>query len=109
MRCHSCNGFQEPCCNKTILVLTRQGCHKTVLFPYLSPIEYIWDHLGRRVRHSMSLNELEASLQQIRNEMSQDIIQILYASMPDRVASCIRTRGVQKGIKSFVLLPFSLK
>ncbi|GFT79347.1 hypothetical protein TNCV_3275731 [Trichonephila clavipes] len=73
------------------------SCHKTVLSRYLSPIEYIWDHLRRRVRHSMSLNELEASLQQIRNQMSQDIIQILYASMPDRVASGIRTRVGSKG------------
>ncbi|GFX25383.1 transposable element Tcb2 transposase [Trichonephila clavipes] len=33
--------------------------------PYLSPIEHIWDHLGRRVGHPTSLNELEARLQQI--------------------------------------------
>ncbi|GFX06562.1 hypothetical protein TNCV_3017961 [Trichonephila clavipes] len=26
----------------------------------LTPIEHIWDHLGRRVRHPTSLNELEA-------------------------------------------------
>ncbi|GFU46877.1 transposable element Tcb2 transposase [Trichonephila clavipes] len=37
--------------------------------PDLSPIEHIWDHLGRRVGHPMSLNELEAILQQIWNEM----------------------------------------
>ncbi|GFV37184.1 RNase H domain-containing protein [Trichonephila clavipes] len=28
--------------------------------PYLCPIEYIWDHLGQRVGHPSSLNELEA-------------------------------------------------
>ncbi|GFY22723.1 transposable element Tcb1 transposase [Trichonephila clavipes] len=28
--------------------------------PYLSPIELIWDHLGRRVGHPRSLNELES-------------------------------------------------
>ncbi|GFV12622.1 transposable element Tcb2 transposase [Trichonephila clavipes] len=33
--------------------------------PNLSPIEYIWNHLGRRVGHPTSLNELEARLQQI--------------------------------------------
>ncbi|KFM73064.1 Transposable element Tcb2 transposase, partial [Stegodyphus mimosarum] len=43
--------------------------------PDLSPIEQIWDHLGRRVGHPTSLNELEPRLQQIWNEMSQDIIQ----------------------------------
>ncbi|GFS66775.1 uncharacterized protein TNCV_229961 [Trichonephila clavipes] len=56
-----------------------------------------WDHLGRRVEHPTSLNELEAKLQQIWNEMSQDIIQILYASMPDRIASCIRAREGSTG------------
>ncbi|GFW33925.1 transposable element Tcb1 transposase [Trichonephila clavipes] len=63
----------------------------------LSPIEHIWDHLGRGVGHPTSLNELEARLQQIWNEMSQDIIQNLYASMPDRIASCIRARRGSTG------------
>ncbi|GFW52543.1 transposable element Tcb1 transposase [Trichonephila clavipes] len=56
--------------------------------PDLSRIEHIWDHLGRQVGHLPSLNELEARLQQIWNEMSHDIIQNLYASMPDRITSC---------------------
>ncbi|GFV03270.1 transposable element Tcb2 transposase [Trichonephila clavipes] len=43
--------------------------------PDLSPIEHIWDHLGWRVGHPTSLNELQAMLQQGWNEMSQDIIQ----------------------------------
>ncbi|GFU73481.1 transposable element Tcb2 transposase [Trichonephila clavipes] len=68
------------------------------------PIEPIWDHLRRRVGHPTSLNELEARLQQIWNEMSQAIIQNLYASMSDRIASCIRSRGDQQGIKSSELL-----
>ncbi|GFT63473.1 transposable element Tcb2 transposase [Trichonephila clavipes] len=38
--------------------------------PDLSQIEHIWDHLGLRVEHSTSLNELGARLQQIWNEMS---------------------------------------
>ncbi|GFW96566.1 uncharacterized protein TNCV_2846231 [Trichonephila clavipes] len=53
--------------------------------PDLSSIKHIWNHWGRRVGHPSSLNELEARLQQIWNEMSQDIIQNLYASMPDRI------------------------
>ncbi|GFW65395.1 transposable element Tcb1 transposase [Trichonephila clavipes] len=55
----------------------------------LSPIEHIWDHLGWRVGHPPSLNELEARLQQIWNEMSQDMIQNLYASMLNRITSYI--------------------
>ncbi|GFV68355.1 transposable element Tcb1 transposase [Trichonephila clavipes] len=77
-----------------------QDCLRTVTtLPWpthssnVSPIEHIWDHLGRRVGQPTSWNELEARLQQLWNEMSQDIIQNLYASMPDRIASCICTRG----------------
>ncbi|GFW26619.1 transposable element Tcb1 transposase [Trichonephila clavipes] len=87
--------------------LTPQGCHKTVsilLLPFLglpdpdlSQIEHIWDHLGWRVGLPTSLNELEVRLEQIWNEMSQDIIQNLYASMPYRMVSCIRARGGSTG------------
>ncbi|GFX52085.1 transposable element Tcb1 transposase [Trichonephila clavipes] len=65
--------------------------------PDLSPVEHIWNHLGRRVGHPTSLNELEARLQQIWNEMSQDILQNLHASMPDHIVSCIRARGGSRG------------
>ncbi|GFV15147.1 transposable element Tcb1 transposase [Trichonephila clavipes] len=67
------------------------------LSPDLYPIEHIWDHLRRRVGHPTSLNELKARLRQIWNEMSEDIIQNLYVSMPDRIASCIRARGGSTG------------
>ncbi|GFU55935.1 transposable element Tcb1 transposase [Trichonephila clavipes] len=65
--------------------------------PHFSLIEDIWDHFGWRVGHPTSLNELEARLQQIWNKMSQDIIQNLYASTPDRIASCIRSREGSTG------------
>ncbi|GFV72164.1 transposable element Tcb1 transposase [Trichonephila clavipes] len=81
-----------------------QDCLRTVttlpwpvLSPDLSPIEPMWDHLGRRVGHPTSLNELEARLQQIWNEMCQDIRQNLYASMPNSIVSCIRARKVSTG------------
>ncbi|GFV03424.1 transposable element Tcb1 transposase [Trichonephila clavipes] len=64
---------------------------------FLSPIEHICNHLGRRVGHLTSLNELESRLLQIWNEMSQDLIQKLYASMLDRIASCIPARGCSTG------------
>ncbi|GFT58529.1 transposable element Tcb2 transposase [Trichonephila clavipes] len=92
-----------------------QDCiHMVTTFPWparspdLSPIEHIWNLLGWRVVHPTSLNELEASVQQIWNEMSQDIIQNLYASMHDLSHIAIVLEGVQQGIKSFVLLSFSL-
>ncbi|GFU44501.1 transposable element Tcb1 transposase [Trichonephila clavipes] len=79
-------------CLRTVTTLTWPGRS-----PDLSPIEHIWDHLGRQVGHSTSLNELEARLQEIWNEMSQDIIQNLYASMLDRIESCIRARRGSTG------------
>ncbi|GFS83585.1 transposable element Tcb2 transposase [Trichonephila clavipes] len=48
-----------------------QDCLRITILPWpalspdLPPIEHIWDLLGRRVGHPMSLNELEARLQQI--------------------------------------------
>ncbi|GFW14002.1 transposable element Tcb1 transposase [Trichonephila clavipes] len=65
---------------------------------YFPPIEHIWDHLGLRVGHPTSLNELETMLQQIWSKMSQDIIHNLYASMPDRIiALCFRAIGGSTG------------
>ncbi|GFX54596.1 transposable element Tcb1 transposase [Trichonephila clavipes] len=61
--------------------------------PDLSSIEHVWDHLGWKVGHPTNLNKLEARLQLIWNEMSQDIIQNLFSSLLDRIASCICARG----------------
>ncbi|GFW68204.1 transposable element Tcb1 transposase [Trichonephila clavipes] len=85
-RTHTARMSQD--CLRTITTL-----HWPARSPDLSPIEPIWVHLGWRVGHPTSLNELEVRLQQIWNEMSQDIIQNLYASMPDRIAPCIRAGG----------------
>ncbi|GFU79404.1 transposable element Tcb1 transposase [Trichonephila clavipes] len=84
--------------------------------PDLSPMRLIWDNLGRLVVHPTSSNELEARLQRIWNEMSQDIIQNLHASIPVRTAPCIRSRGgttEYEIVHSFVFFseinyPFSL-
>ncbi|GFV33765.1 transposable element Tcb1 transposase [Trichonephila clavipes] len=74
------------------------------LSPYLSPIEHIRDYLGWRVGIPTSLCELETRLQQICNEISQDIIQNPIVSHRAFVLE-----GVQQGIKSSIVLPFSLK
>ncbi|GFW37071.1 transposable element Tcb1 transposase [Trichonephila clavipes] len=89
-RPHTARMSQDCLCTVTTLPWPARS-------PYLSPIEHIWDHLERRVGQPTSLNELEAKLQQIWNEMSQDIIQNLYASMSDRIASNIRARGISTG------------
>ncbi|GFX17562.1 uncharacterized protein TNCV_3411621 [Trichonephila clavipes] len=82
--------------------VTRLSPHCCYLFwpalsPDLSPIEHIWNHLGWRAGNLVTLNKLEARLQQIWNEMSQDIIQNFYVSMPERIASYIRARGDSSG------------
>ncbi|GFU09965.1 transposable element Tcb1 transposase [Trichonephila clavipes] len=55
------------------------------------------DNAQPRVGHPTSLNKLETRLQQIWNKMFQDIIQNLYASMPDRIVSFICARGGSLG------------
>ncbi|GFX47735.1 uncharacterized protein TNCV_699891 [Trichonephila clavipes] len=57
------------------------------LIPRFVSNQAIWDHLGRRVGHPTSLIGPETRLQPIWNEMSQDILQNLYAPMHDRIAS----------------------
>ncbi|GFT44027.1 transposable element Tcb1 transposase [Trichonephila clavipes] len=81
-----------------------QDCFRTVTTlpwptrsPDLTPIEHIWDLLGRRIGHPTRLNELESKLPLILNEMSEDIIQNLYASTPNRIASCICARRGSTG------------
>ncbi|GFW25208.1 transposable element Tcb1 transposase [Trichonephila clavipes] len=104
MCCHSCNGIHDPFFQqdnaRSHTARVSQDCLRTVTilpwpgrFADLSPMEHIWDHLRWRVGHIMSLNELEVILKQIWNEMCQDIIQNLYASMSDCIASCIRAIG----------------
>ncbi|GFV54856.1 transposable element Tcb1 transposase [Trichonephila clavipes] len=106
--CHSCNGspgpiFQQDNAKPHTGRVSQDCLHTVTTLPWparspdLSPIEHIWNHLGRGVGHPMSLNELEARLQQIWKEISQDIIHNLYASMPYRIASCIRARGGSTG------------
>ncbi|GFS70847.1 hypothetical protein TNCV_2897821 [Trichonephila clavipes] len=46
-------------------------------FPNLSPIEHIWDHLGRQVGQPMSLVEQEARIKQLWCEISKCIIRNL--------------------------------
>ncbi|GFX27650.1 uncharacterized protein TNCV_107481 [Trichonephila clavipes] len=46
---------------------------------------------------SREFERIRGKLQKIWNEISQNIIQNLYGSMPDRIASCIRARGGSTG------------
>ncbi|PRD30189.1 UNVERIFIED_CONTAM: hypothetical protein NCL1_27171 [Trichonephila clavipes] len=104
MCCHSCHGSRgqfstKQCSASQGKGYTRLSLHCyypsfTCPIPRFVSIRSYWDHLGREGGHLISLNELDARLQQIWKEMSQDVIQNLYASMLDRITSCIRTRGL---------------
>ncbi|GFX51280.1 transposable element Tcb2 transposase [Trichonephila clavipes] len=61
-RPHTIRVSQDCLCSVTTLTWPARP-------PDLPPIEHIWDHLGWRVGNPSSLNELEAMLQQIWNEI----------------------------------------
>ncbi|GFS85045.1 hypothetical protein TNCV_1306441 [Trichonephila clavipes] len=93
------------------------GCHKTLRTvtthswparsPDLSPIQHIWDHLGQRVGHPTSLNEL-ANME--RNVSRHHIeLSLVYADKPQtldhlednicRVIADIRPQMLEKSSK----------
>ncbi|GFV84223.1 transposable element Tcb2 transposase [Trichonephila clavipes] len=63
--------FQQNNARPHIARMSQDCLHTVTTLPWparspdLSPIEHIWDHLGWRVGHPKSLNELEARSQQI--------------------------------------------
>ncbi|KAJ4431016.1 hypothetical protein ANN_19609 [Periplaneta americana] len=73
----------------------------------LSPIEHVWDHLGRQLQRPRNLQDIENQLRQIWTDMPQDTIRNLYASIPARITPCIQTRGGQTGYKSLKSGAFS--
>ncbi|GFU80807.1 transposable element Tcb1 transposase [Trichonephila clavipes] len=86
------------------LAMVSQDCLRTVATfnwparsPDLSPVKHIWGPLRGRVGHPTSLNELEARLQQIWNEMSQDIIQNYKTSSRSYRIVYSRARGGSTG------------
>ncbi|GFS98240.1 transposable element Tcb1 transposase [Trichonephila clavipes] len=90
-RPHTARVSQDCLCTVTTL-------HLLARIPDLSPNRAYLGSFGTGVEHPTSLNELGVRLLQIWNEMSPDIIQNLYASMSDRIASCIRARWASAGV-----------
>ncbi|UYV82264.1 Transposase [Cordylochernes scorpioides] len=64
--------------------------------PDLSPIEHVWDIIGRRL-HALpqprSEDELWQMVEKEWRAIPQDAIRILIDSLPRRVAACIAVRG----------------
>ena len=67
--------------------------------PDLNPIEHVWDMLGRKLRSSPTqpntLSQLADRLKTTWNEMLQDDVTNLIASMPRRIRAVIDARGGQ--------------
>ncbi|GFT92102.1 transposable element Tcb1 transposase [Trichonephila clavipes] len=65
--------------------------------PDTSPIERVWDLVGRRLardpRPAASNDELLVRIQAIWNSLPQADIQNLFDSMPRRIAALIAARG----------------
>lgn len=65
--------------------------------PDLSPIEHVWDMMGRRLQHLRrppnTLVELRQQVEIAWNEIPQEDIDSLISGMPRRTAECIRVRG----------------
>lgn len=61
--------------------------------PDLSPIEHVWDMMGRRLHLPRNVDDLVRQLERIWQEIPQETIRELYRSMPRRVAACIQARG----------------
>ncbi|UYV81282.1 hypothetical protein LAZ67_20000646 [Cordylochernes scorpioides] len=75
--------------------------------PDLSPIEHVWDIIGRRL-HALpqprSEDELWQMVEREWRAIPQDAIRTLIDSLPRRVAACIAVRGGYKNIANLPLI-----
>ncbi|GFT91032.1 transposable element Tcb1 transposase [Trichonephila clavipes] len=61
--------------------------------PDLSPIEHVWDALGRQLQPSRDTGELTAQMQRLWQDLPQGVISDLIESTPRRISACIAARG----------------
>jgi hypothetical protein len=91
-RCHVARVCQDFLNQNHIRVLPWAA-----LSPDLSPIEHLWDELGRRVRHRQNppetLQELRDGLVQEWNNIPQVFIQRLISYMCRRYEAVVAARG----------------
>ncbi|UYV73372.1 hypothetical protein LAZ67_10002885 [Cordylochernes scorpioides] len=62
--------------------------------PDNSPIEHIWDVMGRRLKPSRNVDYLALQLETIWQEIPQHTIRNLYQSMTRRVTACIQANYI---------------
>lgn len=66
--------------------------------PDLSPIEHMWDEVGRHLRDdyelpAINLNQLSERLRHVWNSIPQQSFQRVILSMPERLSECIKKGG----------------
>ncbi|GFV57777.1 transposable element Tcb2 transposase [Trichonephila clavipes] len=61
--------------------------------PDLSPIEHVWNALGRQLQPSRDTGELTAQMQRLWQDLPQGVISDLIESMPRRISACIAATG----------------
>jgi hypothetical protein len=65
--------------------------------PDLSPIEHVWDIIGRQVRRNQqniaTEDEMWVAVERAWTNIPQHVIQTLFDSMPRRLAAVINARG----------------
>ncbi|GFX84586.1 transposable element Tc1 transposase [Trichonephila clavipes] len=61
--------------------------------PDVSPIEHVWDMMGRQLHLLGNVEDLGRQFEQIWQEVPQQTFRVLYHSMSRRVAACIQARG----------------
>ncbi|GFW66453.1 transposable element Tc1 transposase [Trichonephila clavipes] len=66
-----------------------QTLHLLARSPYLSPVEHVWDMMGRQQHLPGNVDDLPQKLEHIWQEIMQETIKVFYHSMPRRVAACI--------------------
>ncbi|GFW89723.1 transposable element Tcb1 transposase [Trichonephila clavipes] len=71
--------------------------------PDLSPIEHVWDALGRQLQPSRDTGELTAQMQRLWQDLPQGVISDLIESMPRRISACTAARG---GFTTYLFLTF---
>ncbi|GBM14848.1 hypothetical protein AVEN_253182-1 [Araneus ventricosus] len=71
--------------------------------PDLSPIEHLWDIIGRQLQHhplpAQTVPVLTAQVQQAWNSIPQSDIRHLYDTMHARLQACIQNSGGYTGYK----------
>ncbi|GFV45293.1 transposable element Tc1 transposase [Trichonephila clavipes] len=81
--------WQEWVDNGSVMMLVKRFLDQ----PDLSPIEHVWNMIGRRLHLSRNVYNMARQLEQIRHEIMQETISVLYHFMPRCVAACIQARG----------------